>query len=109
MDRIIFCDEACEILKIKTASLYKLINTGKLKSFKHGGRRVFMESAITEYIKNASGCKPQKNDNIILTPTTAMAKGLEHMDWLQFNYDELCDIWSIIGNMKKQNQAKGAK
>ena len=60
-----------------------------------------MESALTEYIKNASGNKTAVKDNVVMTPKAAMAKALTNMNWEQFGYDELCDLWGTIGAMKK--------
>jgi len=103
MDRIIYCDDVCKILKIKTASLYKLINAKRLKSFKLGGRRAFMQSAVDEYIRKVSGeNKTTVVDIRELSPQRAMAKGLEDLTWSQYTYDQLCRVWVLIGEMNEE-------
>ena len=103
MDRIIYCEDVCKILKIKTASLYKLINTERLKSFKMGGRRAFMQSAVHEYIRKVSGeNKTTVVDIRELSPQRAMAKGLEDLTWEKYTYDQLCKVWVLIGEINEE-------
>jgi hypothetical protein len=103
MDRVIYADDVCERLNIKTGSLYKLINSHELNSFKLCGRRAFMQSDIDGYIRKISG----KNETQIvdirnMTPKSAMAKGLEDIEWDTYTYDQLCKIWSLIGEMNEE-------
>lgn len=103
MDRVLYCEEVMERLNIKTGYLYKLINTGELSSFKMGRRRAFMQSAVDDYIKKKSG---KQNSNVTdiaeISPQSAMAKGLEDLSWARYPYDQLCRVWSLVGEIEKQ-------
>ena len=104
MDRILYIDEVLDQLHIKTGYLYKLINTGDIPSFKLGRRRAFMQSDIDAFIQRKAG-KPK--DKVIdintISPEGAMAKGLTDIKWNKYSFDQLCRVWSLIGDM----EAKG--
>ena len=103
MDKVLYSDEVMERLNIKTGFLYKLINSGELDSFKLGRRRAFMQSAVDEYIRKKSG---KKKSNVIditdISPQSEMAKGLADLSWGRYPYDQLCKVWSLVGEIEKQ-------
>jgi excisionase family DNA binding protein len=110
MDRVIYADDVCERLNIKTGSLYKLINSKALKSFKLCGRRAFMQSDVDEYIRKLSGKKESHVVDIRnMSPRDAMAKGLEDIDWDNYSYDQLCKVWSLIGKMNEEEMDEKAE
>ena len=101
MDRILYVDEVLEQLHIKISFLYKLINSGQLNSFKMGRRRAFMQSDIDAFIKERNGKDKSKIIDIQeLTPEGTMAKGLNSIKWNKYNFDQLCKVWSLIGEFE---------
>ena len=101
MDRVIYVEEVLKQLNIKSGFLYKLINSGQIHSFKLGRRRAFMQSDIDAFIRAKSG---KEDDNVVhiadLTPSGAMAKGLGEIDWDKYSFDQLCRVWSLIGDLE---------
>jgi excisionase family DNA binding protein len=103
MDRVLYCEEVLERLNIKTGFLYKLINSGEIVSFKLGRRRAFMQSAVEDYIRQKSGKLNSKVIDIAdISPQNAMAKGLEDLSWGRYPYEQLCRVWSLVGEIEKQ-------
>ena len=102
MDKVLYIKDVCEKMNVKPGYLYKLINTGEIKSFKMGKKRAFMQSSVDNYLIEKSGIEEQKV--IPLTPKDAMATGLGSFDWNKFGYDQLCLVWSLIGRLEGEHE-----
>ncbi len=51
-DDVITIDELCEMLKIGKNNCYKLLKSGRIKSFKNGTKWRISKQAIIDYIIN---------------------------------------------------------
>lgn len=49
--------EVCLVLRVSRNSLYKMLQSGELKGYRHDSRWRIPKEAVTEYIREQSGVK----------------------------------------------------
>ena len=56
-DEVLDVKETCQLLRVSRNSLYKMLQGGELKGYRHGSRWRIPNEAVTEYIREKAGVK----------------------------------------------------